>query len=585
MTIRTFIYIALLSMFLSCGCGANKTRIAQPRPDSFPGAQNPETAGPDREAAVAEKNQASEQFPQPASDGPMEGARGIAAGPDAIGRGAPETAGAPDAPIEASLPEAIRVQTAAAPAEEADISKSREASGAGQTLLDSALDLISASQEHWAAEDQDRALAALDEAYALVASVNTEADPALIRQKDDLRYMISRRILEIYASRYRSTTGNHKEIPLTLNEYVEKEIKRFQVSARRSFIESHKRSGSYMPMILKALQENGMPEELAWLPLIESGFRVNALSSARALGMWQFIASTGQKFGLKRDNWIDERMDPEKSTLAAVAYLKELHQIFGDWTTVLAAYNCGEGAVLRKIRNQKISYLDNFWDLFQTLPYETASYVPRFLATLHILKDPARYGFELEPPDSPVDYETVVIEKPVRLSAVAEAIGVRKEELAALNPELRHESTPPRSYPLRVPAGKTDTLLARIDGIPDWSPPTYATHTVRKGESLSVIAKKYGTTVSRIALTNNIRTTDIIRVNQKLKVPLTGAAGVPASSGSRGELEAGGSYRVQKGDTLWQIAKKFNTSTKSIQQINGLTGTLLSVGQVLLIPQ
>jgi membrane-bound lytic murein transglycosylase D len=399
--------------------------------------------------------------------------------------------------------------------------------------------------------------------------------------------MISKRILEIYASRYTATTGNHNEIPMTLNEYVKKEIKLFQGPERKFFVESHQRSGRYMPMILKALKEAGLPEDIAWIPLIESGFKVNALSKARALGLWQFIASTGQKFGLKRDTWIDERLDPEKSTASAIAYLKELHQIFGDWTTVLAGYNCGEGAVLKKIRNQKINYLDNFWDLFQLLPYETARYVPRFLATLHILKDPAKYGFDLAEPDSPVAYETVAINKPVQLSAVAKAMAVPEEELCALNPELRYKATPPTTYSLKIPEGKTNVLLARINDIPKWSPPesTYVYHRVREGETLSAIALRYRTSVARIVQANNIRKRDFIRVGQRLKVPRRGTTEESTNKKSGTELLAGAKYRVQEGDSLWHIARKFNTNTKKIQQINKLTDTRLYVGQILIIPQ
>jgi len=469
--------------------------------------------------------------------------------------------------------------------DDADLLVSEGNNGRGQYLLDSALDSVNSSQVYWADGDPDRAITVLDEAYSLVVKVDTEENPELFRQKEDLRYMISKRILEIYASRFRATNGNHNEIPLTLNEHVKKEIEYFQGPARRSFMESYRRSGRYMPMILQELKEAGLPEDLAWLPLIESGFKVNALSKARALGMWQFIASTGQKFGLKRDTYIDERMDPEKSTAAAVAYMQELHQIFGDWTTVLAGYNCGEGAVLRKIQRQKINYLDNFWDLYQMLPYETARYVPRFLATLHILKDPAKYGFEFGETDSPVPYESVTIEKPVHLNAVGAIIGVTEDELSALNPELRHKSTPPTEYSLKVPVGKKENLLARLEEIPGWSPPTYDTHIVRKGESLSIIANKYGTTVPRIALANDIRETNLIRVGQKLKVPVRDVAGGSVYIAPRADLMPGSRYRVQKGDTLWLIAQKFNTNTKMIQQMNGLTDTLLSVGQILLIPR
>jgi len=486
----------------------------------------------------------------------------------------------PEPPGGFSLPE----DAYAGPA--ADVAGEEEAGG--QSLLDAALDLVTDSQEHWAEGNQDRALAVLDEAYTLVAGVDTERDPGLIQQKEDLRYMISKRVLEIYASRYTATGGNHNEIPLTLNEHVEKEIARFQGPERKFFIESYRRSGRYMPMILALLKEAGLPEDLAWLPLIESGFKVDALSRARALGLWQFIASTGQKFGLKRDTWVDERLDPEKSTAAAIAYLKELHQIFGDWTTVLAGYNCGEGAVLQRIRRQKVNYLDNFWDLFQALPYETARYVPRFLATLHILKDPGQYGFELGEQESPAPYESVTLAKPVHLAEVAKAIAATESELCALNPELRHRATPSAAYALKIPTGKTEAFLAGVDRIPKYSPPetTVVYHTVRKGETLSDIAARYRTSVSRIVSANNIRQKNLIRVGQRLKVPRSGAAAAsPAASAASGSRPPGGTYRVQKGDSLWQIARRFSTDTKAIQQANGLKDTTLQVGQVLTIPK
>ncbi len=458
----------------------------------------------------------------------------------------------------------------------------------GQNVLDAALDFVNSSQEYWSEGNLEKAIATLDEAYTLVVKADAESNSELVQQKEDLRYMISRRILEIYASRYTAVNGNYNEIPLTLNEYVEKEIKRFQGIERKFFMESYKRSGLYMPRIREALKEAGLPDELAWLPLIESGFKVKALSRARALGLWQFIPSTGYKFGLKRDTWIDERLDPEKSTDAAIAYLKELHQIFGDWTTVLAGYNCGESRVLRKIRNQKINYLDNFWDLYEQLPRETARYVPRFLATLHILKDPAKYGFELEEPYAPLLYETVVITKPVQLKAVAEKIGVPFKELNALNPELRHKATPPTEYTLKIPEGRKNVFLAHVNEIPKWSPPksAYVYHRVRRGETLSVIALRYRTSVSKIVRANNIRRKHFIRAGKKLKIPLRGSSvGRTAYASSKATLLPGGKYRVKKGDSLWLIARKFKTNTKSLKNINELNTTRLSVGQILKITE
>lgn len=453
-----------------------------------------------------------------------------------------------------------------------------------QNLLDTALDFSQASQEFWSQGNLEKAIEALDQAYMVVLKVETDDDPELIRQKDDLRFLISKRILEIYASRYTAVDGNHKAIPLTMNKYVEKEIKLFQGAERTFFIESYMRSGRYRWKIVKALKEAGLPEELSWLPLIESGFKVRALSRARALGLWQFIPSTGYKFGLKRDTWVDERLDPEKSTAAAIAYLQELHQIFGDWTTVLAGYNCGEGTVLRLIRDQKINYLDNFWDLYERLPRETARYVPRFLATLHILKNPAKYGITLEEPDNPVPYEVVAIEKPVQLKAVTDKLGVSFKELTGLNPELRHKVTPPTLYSLKVPDGMGKVLLARLDEIPKWSPPkkAYAYHRVKKRETLSLIALKYRTNVQAIVRANKIRKKHIIHVGQKLKIPLgRGARGMTFAAKSK--LLPGGKYRIEKGDSLWLIAKKFNTNTKTLMQINNLQTTRLYVGQILKI--
>ncbi|GBE31238.1 membrane-bound lytic murein transglycosylase D precursor [bacterium BMS3Bbin05] len=472
--------------------------------------------------------------------------------------------------------------------EKTEKEKKEEEKEKAQNLLDTSLEFCNASQEYWSEGDLVNAIATLDEAYSLVLKVRPGDDPDLIQQKEDLRFTISKRILEIYASRYTAVNGNHNEIPLTMNEHVEKEIKRFQGREKRFLIESYKRSGRYMDKILVALKKAGLPEELAWLPLIESGFKVKALSRARALGLWQFIPSTGYKFGLKRDTWIDERLDPEKATAAAIAYLKELHKIFGDWTTVLAAYNCGEGTVLKKIRNQRINYLDNFWDLYQQLPRETARYVPKFLAVLHILKDPAKYGITLEEPDSPLIYETVTIEKPVQLWAVANKIGVSLKELTALNPELRRKATPATSYALKVPAGKGEVLLAGLNEIAKWSPPknAYVYHRVRKGETLSLIALRYRTKVSKIVRANNIRRKHFIRVGQKLKIPLRGSSSGSIYASSKAvRVPPGGKYKVKKGDSLWLIARRYKTNTKKLQQINKLETTRLRVGQVLKVAE
>jgi peptidoglycan lytic transglycosylase D len=400
-------------------------------------------------------------------------------------------------------------------------SASKDTSDDEQSLLDAALDMTETAQEYWEQNNIDLALDNLDQAYALIMKVPT-SNPKYAQQKDDLRFVISKRIVEMYATRQMTVKGTSAAIPMTTNDHVMREIQSFQTLERSFFIDSYKRSGIYRPDIVKALKEAGIPEELSWLPLIESGFKVRALSRSRALGLWQFIPSTGYKYGLKRSAWIDERLDPAKSTAAAIEYFKELHSMFGDWATVLAAYNCGEGSVARVIRDSKIDYLDNFWDFYERLPRETARYFPRFLAVLTILKDPAHYGFTLDELDSPLSYETVTIEKPVRLKTVADKLGIDVEELTALNPELRRDATPNTVFALKVPPGKGDIVLASIENMSTWSPPKveYVMHRVRRGETLTRIAIRYRTSTHRIMEANNLQSGKRLRVGQKLKIPM-----------------------------------------------------------------
>jgi membrane-bound lytic murein transglycosylase D len=397
----------------------------------------------------------------------------------------------------------------------------KEEENSDQARLYDAIDFCQKSQDLWKANRLEQAKKCLDQAYQSILDVKANGDPEMVQQIDDLRFLISKRILEIYASRFNGVQGNHNEIPLVMNDYVRAEIKRFQMAEKAFFIEAYQRSGRFRPYILEELEDAGLPADLSWLPLIESGFKVRALSRSRALGLWQFIPSTGYKFGLKRNQWIDERMDVEKSTHAAIAYLRELHEIFGDWTTVLAAYNCGEGTVLRGIRRQRINYLDDFWDLYERLPRETARYVPRYLAVLHIIKNPHQYGFELDGTDPPFIYEEVEIDKKVRLSDVARQIGVSEHVLIDLNPELRYKATP-ENYGLKVPPDKAEALRTNLAKIPRYVPPKkqYAYHRVRRGETLSHIARKYRTSVRAIAKANGIVQKDYIKIGQKLKIPV-----------------------------------------------------------------
>lgn len=452
-----------------------------------------------------------------------------------------------------------------------------------QAKLDEALYFYQSSQDFWQQGELENALNALDQAYALIVETDALDLPKLSQQKDDLRFMISKRILEIYASRHITAKGNHNAIPMVMNAHVQKEIDFFTTGGGRNFfINSYVRSGRYRSFILEEIRKAGLPEELSWLPLIESGFMVRALSPARALGLWQFIPSTGYKFGLKRNLHVDERLDPHKSTLAAIAYLKELHDIFGDWMTVLAAYNCGEGRVLRTIRDQNINYLDDFWDLYKKLPGETARYVPKFLATIHIINNMEQYEMNDITVDPPIVFETFLVSKPVHLKNAAEAMGVSEQILADLNPELRYKRLPNEEYELKLPPGIDSRVLADIDTIADEHLQTFAgvtQHRVRPGETLSTIARRYQTSVDALAAVNNIQSTNFIVAGTVLKVPQTGQT--VASEGRKARLI---NYEVRPGDSLWTLAKRYNTTTKKIQEMNNLNSAHLNIGQNLKIP-
>jgi membrane-bound lytic murein transglycosylase D len=511
-----------------------------------------------------------------------------------------------------------------------------------QKKIEEALDLYQEGVDARSRGDWAEAIQSFDDSFQIIYSIDTDKDPEIAQQKDDLRLLISRRIVEIYASRSHLRTDLSREIPLTMNEYVAREIKSFQTVERTFFLDSCYRSGMYRGHIAEEMKKAGLPEDLSWLPLIESGFKIKALSRARALGLWQFIASTGYRFDLRRDRWVDERMDLERSTQAAINYLTTLHDLFGDWTTVLAAYNCGEANVLRVIREQRVNYLDNFWDLYPRLPAETARYVPRFIASLHIIKDPQKYGFPELQVAPPLSYTKVTINKQMRLQDVARALNIPLDKLHDLNPALRNGATPDYSYALNVTAEAAPLLAGMIDQIPEWHAPkiVVSRHRVRRGETIASIARKYGVTQQEILRANHLKRARYLRAGRVLRIPRDGgvstasdedsstrtrtrhtrktaagkgqkgvqtaaldppspADGSAASAGQPGVNsqtaatdpagEAGAraqtiSYRVKDGDTLFGIAKRFNTTVDQIKVLNALTSNIVKVGQLINVP-
>lgn len=463
-------------------------------------------------------------------------------------------------------------------------------------------DALATYQEAQAALDRgetETAMGKLDEAYGLILKVRTPADSVLYQEKNDLRILIAQRIQQLYASHLKTPAAGNGTIPLVENKWVEAEIRSFQTREKGYFLDAYKRSGLYRPMIVEEFRKAGLPEQLSWVPIIESGFKARALSSARALGMWQFIRSTGYRFGLKQDKYVDERMDPLKATRAAIQFLTVLHEFFGDWTTALASYNCGEFRVQNVIKAQKIDYLDNFWDLFSNLPYETARFVPRIIAVMLIIESPAKYGFTLPVPDEPVAFETVRVSQPVKLVSLASSLGLDPVLLSFLNSELRYDSTPNYDYELKVPAGYGEKVTAALPSLPRYIPPdaVYGWHSVRSGDTLGALARRYRTTAQAIMRFNGIKNPKTLRVGQKLKIPGKGdpsepepgtrtaavsskTPGSPAPAAKGGEVTT---YTVRDGDTLFNLARQFNTTVERIKAANGLAGDSLSVGQRLVI--
>jgi membrane-bound lytic murein transglycosylase D len=464
-----------------------------------------------------------------------------------------------------------------------------------QEMMEKALDLLEVADKLWEKGDVENTLNTLDEAYALLLAAN--GDAAIAQEKDDLRLLISQRILAVYSSKRTVLNGKNSEVPLIMNDDVEKEIRSFQGGERNNFIAAYQRSGMYHSEIVKALKKAGIPEEFFWLPLVESWFKINAYSRARALGLWQFIPSTGYKFGLSRDEWIDERMDVQKSTQAAIAYLKELHNMFGHWLTVLAAYNCGEGRVLRVISRQNINYLDGFWDLYRQLPHETARYVPRLLATLHIVKNPQKYGFDLNTVEKQINFETVKVNKIMKLKDIAEKIEVSEEVLNLLNPELRYKMTPNQEYDLKLPKESLEKFNLVANEIPQSEKPrilsvrtVFIKHRVRKGETIASIASKYNVSDSVIISHNKLSSKKKLVQGRKLKIPITRENQGYASSKSRqkGEkiiIASSGRYKVKKGETLLMIARRFVITSDQIKELNNLETDKIRVGQILKLPQ
>ncbi|MFC1608396.1 LysM peptidoglycan-binding domain-containing protein, partial [Candidatus Latescibacterota bacterium] len=373
------------------------------------------------------------------------------------------------------------------------------------------------------------------------------------------------------------------------NERVKKAIYFFQTNRRKEMTVWLARSGRYIPLLKSILDEEGMPHDLVYLSMIESGFNPKAYSRARCVGLWQFLYSTGRLYGLKYDEWKDERSDPVKSTRAAARHLNDLYNIYNDWNLAMAAYNCGPSRVTRQFnRNPDVDY----WDM--TLPRETKSYVPFFMAALIISKEPELFGFENIKYEEPYEFDTAEVHPYTSLAKAAKCAGISLDELKKLNPELRKTRTPSgkNKYPLKVPKGsleKFKTEYAKLE-VEKYVAPKVATYRVRSGDTLSGISDKFGVSVANLVRANNLKNKHRLRVGQRLNISgaTRGTTTSTASSAQRTSptLKKGTTkYTVKKNDTLGIIAEKYKTSVSMLQSLNNMgRRTRIYLGQQILVP-
>ena len=432
--------------------------------------------------------------------------------------------------------------------------------------------------------------ASIDELLAMSATLGTPpVDPGL---KDAVRSDL--------------LLANH-DIPIPLNLRVLSYIELFQGRLHDYIEEGMKRGSKYLPMIQSVFRAEGLPLDLAYVPLIESAFKPNALSRVKAKGVWQFMARTGLENGLRRDWYIDERSDPKKATVAAAKYLRTLSKIFGgDWHLALASYNGGPGRMQRALKTARV---DNFWTLTENskiLPRETREYVPMILAAIVIARNPAQYGFDFESED-PVAFDKVTLPRPVDLRRIAEWTDSSIDEIQALNPELRRWTTPVRDtkYELKVPAGTAGMVAARMTNGPAADLASLKYYTVKRGDTLPLIARKLHVSKADLADANYLPAAGRVTAGQKLMVPHEATVlmaartdrPVPATEARSTVAHAGqlarpagmssrvrASYAVKRGDTLVSIARLYKTTTASIKTWNPrLPSDRLNAGQRLTV--
>ena len=406
---------------------------------------------------------------------------------------------------------------------------------------------------------------------------------AAVDSKRSVEELMEPMEVEMGASKFIVVDDRDGHIPLVRNKSVDQFISYFQNKGRRQFEIWLDRYFQYGPMLKEILNEYELPEELAYLAMIESGLNPKAYSRAKATGMWQFMYSTGKKYGLQRNWYIDERRDPEKATHAAAKFLLDLYKEFDHWYLALAAYNGGPGRVHRATRLHQTS---DFWQL-HSLPRETRNYIPYYLAAAIIASNPTSYGFKT-PKTKQHKYEVVEIKQSADLAVLANSAGTSLKTLKAYNPELRQSATPVDVvYRLKIPVGKKEQFVTNFNSLPSDQrfAPQYVAHKVKRGESLWTISKKYRVSIHDLAAVNKIRNRHRLSIGQKLTIPVRRSNGgtlLASNSGPSGHKKV--IYKVKRGDTLGHIAEDYNTMARSIRRWNKLEyGQHIFPGQKLTI--
>lgn len=404
-----------------------------------------------------------------------------------------------------------------------------------------------------------------------------ETEPSPVDVANGVTFPVNPKIKAQAIAELKSTRS---DLPLVINDPVASYISYFSTSGKGTLERALERAGRYRAMISRILAKVGVPQDLIYQAVAESGFQPRAVNrESGAGGMWQFIPSAAQLYGLTRNRWVDERFDPVKSTIAYANYMKYLHQQLGDWYLAMAAYDWGAGNVQRAV--ERTGYAD-FWELYQrnVLPQETKNYVPIIIAAAIMAKNPRQYGLESVDPDPALVTDTVTTDSRVSLRLVADLVGVSPEEIAALNPSLLEGCTPvDQPYVLHLPAGTRTLYSERIAEIPPDKRDSWRFHMVVPGDTLDSVAREYHVRASEVARVNQIPLGEDLDGISSLVIPEPESRAAASGSGSLAY------YRVRRGDTLGRIARHFHVSIRDLRVWNHLRSNRIAIGHTLAIAE